>query len=106
MGDIKTKALRAHSDGRLLEAEHLYRALLNRNDDPDIAINLGALLRSQGRLQEGSSHYHRCLDRWPDSRELILNAWNCWKSTGENSVGLHQPQPQPALDPSWIFFDD
>ena len=89
MGDIKTKALRAHSDGRLLEAEHLYRALLNRNDDPDIAINLGALLRSQGRLQEGSSHYHRCLDRWPDSRELILNAWNCWKSTGENSVGLH-----------------
>ena len=62
---------------------------LNRNDDPDIAINLGALLRKSRRLQEGSSHYHRCLDRWPVSRELILNAWNCWKSTGENSVGLH-----------------
>ena len=89
MVDIKTKALRAHSEGRLLEAEHLYRALLKRNDDPDIAVNLGALLRSQGRLQEGSSHYHRSLERWPGSRELILNACNCWKSTGENAVALH-----------------
>ena len=65
MGDIKTKALRAHSEGRLVEAEHLYRALLERGDDPDIAVNLGALLRSQRRLQEGQFTLSPLPRRWP-----------------------------------------
>ena len=65
MEDIKTKALQAHSEGRLVEAERSYRILLEQSDDPDIAVNLGALLRSQSRLQEASSHYHRC---WSDGR--------------------------------------
>ena len=47
MEDIKTKALLAHSEGRLLEAERSYRILLEQSDDPDVAVNLGALLRSQ-----------------------------------------------------------
>ena len=87
--DIKTKALQAHSEGRLVEAELSYRILLERSNDPDVAVNLGALLRSQKRLQEGSSHYHRCLRRWPSQRELILNACNCWRETGENTAALH-----------------
>ena len=61
MEDIKTKALQAHSEGRLLEAERSYRILLEKSDDPDVAVNFGALLRSQGRYQECSTHYHRCL---------------------------------------------
>ena len=89
MEDIKTKALQAHSEGRLLEAERCYRILLEQSDDPDVAVNLGALLRSQKRLQEGSTHYHRCLKRWPNQRNLILNACNCWKDTGENATALH-----------------
>ena len=81
--------MRAHSEGRLLEAESAYRILLDKSDDPDAAINLGALLRSQRRLQEGSTHYHCCLKRWPHNRSLILNAVNCWRETGENHVSLH-----------------
>ena len=88
MEDIKTKALQAHSEGRLLEAERSYRILLEQSDDPDVAVNLGALLRSQKRLKEASSHYHRCLQLWPHQRNLILNACNCWKDTGENTA-LH-----------------
>ena len=88
MEDIKNKALQAHSEGRLVEAEHSYRILLAKSDDPDVAVNLGALLRSQGRLQEASSHYHRYLKRWPGLRSLILNACNCWKDTGENVKAL------------------
>ena len=80
MEDIKTKALLAHSEGRLVEAERFYRILLEKSDDPDVAVNLGALLRKK-RLQEGSSHYHRCLERWPHQRNLILNACNCWRDT-------------------------
>ena len=88
MEDIKTKALQAHSEGRLVEAELSYRILLEESNSPDVAVNLGALLRSQGRLQEASSHYHRCLERWPHQRKLILNACNCWRDTGENDTAL------------------
>ena len=48
MKEIKTKALQAHSEGRLVEAERSYRILLEQSGDPDVAANLGALLRSQG----------------------------------------------------------
>ena len=50
MEDIKTKALQAHSEGRLLEAERSYRILLEQSDDPDVAVNL-ELLRSQKDLR-------------------------------------------------------
>ena len=99
MEDIKTKALQAHSEGRLLEAERCYRILLEQSDDPDVAVNLGALLRSQKRLQEGSTHYHRCLKRWPNQRNLILNACNCWKDTGENATALHWLRHALRQDP-------
>ena len=100
MEDIKTKALQAHSEGRLVEAERSYRILLEQSDDPDVAVNLGALLRSQSRLHEGSSHYHRCLERWPRQRNLILNACNCWKDTGEIATALHWLQHASKQDPS------
>ena len=54
MEDIKTKALQAHADGRLVEAELSYRMLLEKSDDPDVAVNLGALLRSQGGFKKAA----------------------------------------------------
>ena len=89
MEDMKSKALQAHSEGRLVEAERSYRILLEQSNDPDVAVNLGALLRSQGRLQEASTHYHRCLERCSSQHHLILNACNCWKDTGEIAPALH-----------------
>ena len=59
--------------------------LLEKSDDPDVAVNLGALLRSQGGFKK-AAHYHRCLERWPSQRNLILNACNCWKDTGERAL--------------------
>ena len=46
------------------------------------------MLRSQERLREGSSHYHRCLERWLHKRSLLLNAINCWRETGESAAAL------------------
>ena len=100
MEDIKSKALQAHSAGHLIEAELFYRILLDKGDEPFAAVNLGALLRSQMRLKEASSHYHRCLKRWPDHRNLILNASNCWRNTGESKAALqwlsHALEQQPV----------
>ena len=50
---IRKKARDAHAKQQLLIAEQHYRTLLK--EDPDVEdVNLGAILRSQGRLQEGS----------------------------------------------------
>ena len=89
MEDIKTKALQAHSEGRLLEAERLYRILLEQSDDPDVAVNLGALLRSQKRLKEASSHYHRCLQLWPHQRSLFSMPATAGKTPEKSDSALH-----------------
>ena len=51
---IRRKAHEAHARQELVVAERHYRTLLGRERNIDDVINLGALLRSQGRLQEGS----------------------------------------------------
>ena len=92
--DIRTKAWAAHHGGQLLEAERLYRQLLQETSqqtpsgDVRDAINLGALLRSQGRLKEASAHYHRSLERFPAEVSLVLNGVNCLRDLGEHGQAL------------------
>ena len=92
--DIRTKAWAAHHGGQLLEAERLYRQLLQETSqqtpsgDVRDAINLGALLRSQGRLNEASAHYHRSLERFPAEVSLVLNGVNCLRDLGEHGQAL------------------
>ena len=85
MEDIKTEAVQAHSEGRLVEAEHSYRILLEQSDDPDVAINLGALAeKPKEATKKVATHYHRCLERWPGHRNLILNAVTAGEKQGES----------------------
>ena len=76
-----------------MEAERLYRELLGHTPDAVVASNLGALLRSQGRLQEAAAHYHRWIGVLPYDRTLSLNAANCFRELGSfdaASALLHQ----------------
>ena len=52
-------------------------------------INLGALLRSQGRLEEGSLFYKSWINRFDSDARLILNACNCWNDNNEAQIGLN-----------------
>ena len=52
---IRKEAREAHAQQHYLIAEQHYRTLLNEEANIDDVINLGALLRSQGRLKEGST---------------------------------------------------
>ena len=49
---IREKARKAHARQDYLIAERYYRILLDREPNLDDVINLGALLRSQGRLRK------------------------------------------------------
>ena len=80
---IRKKAHEAHASQELLAAEGHYRTLLEKEPRIDDVINLGALLRSQGRLKEGSHFYKSWINKFEDDSRLILNACNCWNDNNE-----------------------
>lgn len=101
---LRRSAWDAHHNGDLIKAEALYRQLLAAEPDVDDAINLGALLRAQGRIREASTHYHDWLPRFPDSLNLRLNGVNCLRDAGEHQTcrlwleaGLGQLPDEPRL---------
>jgi len=79
----------------------------------DDAINLGALLRGQGRLKEAISHYQKWLPVFPDQLTLSLNAANCFREAKAYEAGEallmqrlgsnpKQPKLELALAQTWL----
>ena len=50
---VYNQARQAQKDGRLAEAERLYRRILHRTLQPEVLVNLGNVLAAQSR-REGS----------------------------------------------------
>ena len=86
--ELRQQAAEAHLSGRLAEAEHSYRDLLARAPSADVAANLGALLRSQGRLEEAQAHYRWALQAFSEDSQLLLNACNLLRDLGQADVTL------------------
>lgn len=100
--DIREQAWKAHARGDLKSAEAIYRCLLGTTAEADEAVNLGALLRQQGRLAEATQHYHHWLAVFPEHKGLALNAVNCWLELGELAPAqtvLSRLQEQHPDDP-------
>ena len=85
---LRTRALNHHLRGELQSAERLYRELLARRGDGDVAANLGALLRSQGRLEEAEQHYAWALQAFPGDAQLLANACNVLRDLGKAQATL------------------
>ena len=85
---IRKKAREAHAGQELLIAERHYRTLLEKQPNIDDVINLGALLRSQGRLQESSRFYKTWITCFDKDPRLILNACNCWNDNDESQIAI------------------
>ncbi|WP_390129397.1 hypothetical protein [Synechococcus sp. HIMB2401] len=90
---IREKALEAHARQELLVAEQHYRTLLKKDPYIDDAINLGALLRAQGRLQEGSLYYQKWISHFKEDARLIVNACNCWNDNNEPHISIKHIEP-------------
>ncbi len=78
---MREQALEHHRQNRLLQAERLYRTLLCRYPRADVASNLGALLRAQGRFPEAEAHYRWALQQFNDP-QLLSNACNLFRDLG------------------------
>ena len=64
----RENAWKLHQEGKLAEAEKAYRALLETIPEEWDVGNLGALLRSQGRLKESISLYRTWINKFPNQR--------------------------------------
>ena len=85
---LRQQAVQQHSNGQLAEAERAYRALLGQQPMADVAANLGALLRSQGRLQEAEAHYGWALQAFPSDPQLLANGCNLLRDLGKAEATL------------------
>jgi protein O-GlcNAc transferase len=86
LSQLRHEAVLHHRAGRLAEAERAYRLLQERQPTSTVASNLGALLRSQGRLEEAQTHYHGALQTWPDDVSLLANACNLLRDLGQTEL--------------------
>ena len=85
---IRREAREAHAQQHYSVAEQHYRTLLKAEASPDDVINLGALLRSQGRLKEGSHFYRQWINHFGSDERILLNACNCWNENNEAHLVL------------------
>ena len=64
---IFNQALIALQEGRLEEAEHLYRSILKEQPEHlDANNNLGIILQNSGKLEEAKEYYKKAIDIKPD----------------------------------------
>jgi predicted O-linked N-acetylglucosamine transferase (SPINDLY family) len=72
--DALQAAITHHQAGRLLEAEALYRQILEvQPGHPDALNNLGNVLQEQGKFEEALAQYRQAVALRPDSAETHNN---------------------------------
>ena len=71
------RAINAHKEGKLEEAERLYREILEIEPTQlDANNNLGVLLQSSNRLEEAEKSYKKAIELKPDYAEAHYNLGN------------------------------
>ena len=80
---ILKKAVNAHQEGKLEEAEHLYREILKSEPTQvDTHNNFGVLLYLTGRLDEAEKSYKKAIELKPEYAEAHNNLGNLQKDLG------------------------
>ena len=78
------QAVTAHQEGRLKEAEQLYRSIAeNQPTDLDVNNNLGVLLQELGKFNEAEASYKKAIELKPDYAEAYNNLGTLLKKLGK-----------------------
>jgi predicted TPR repeat methyltransferase len=82
--DRMARAVGLHRQGRLAEAETMYRAVLKKNaSQPDALHFLGLLEQQRGRSDEAIRLIRRATETAPEYADAFSNLGNVLKTTGE-----------------------
>lgn len=92
-----------HQQGRLIEAESLYRQVVEAGPDAAAALgNLGAALRGQGKVQEAIICYRRALALEPTKAPLHFNLGNALRDTGDSGGAADAFRRALEIDPEYV----
>ncbi len=76
--EVFERAVRAHKDGNLLEAERDYKSILKLDPkNPEVNHNLGAIAAKVGKFEMALSYFRTTLD----ANAYILQYWNSYINT-------------------------
>jgi Tfp pilus assembly protein PilF len=93
INNLSKQALNLARQGRLEEAELVYRRLIDADPSSDVFHgNLGAILKMQGKLEEASRHTNKALELNPGNPDAHNNAGIIHKDLGriEASISAHE----------------
>jgi len=97
------QAVAAHQEGRLKEAEHLYRSILETQPtNLTINNNLGVLLSSLGRFDEAEAIHRKVLELEPDYVSTHNNLGNTLKKLGRFDEAEASYRKALELEPDYV----
>jgi tetratricopeptide (TPR) repeat protein len=86
VNQIFEQAIKFHREGKLEEAERLYRSILKiQPEHIDVNNNLGVLLRVFGRLEEAEASYKKAIEFKPDNTAAHNNLGTVLRDLGKQA---------------------
>ncbi len=98
---VYDQARQAQKDGRLAEAERLYRQILEHAIQPEVLVNLGNVLAAQNRLKEALASFDKALAARPDLFEALFNRANALLELRRSEEALEGYDRVTALRPDF-----
>ena len=100
MQTIIEKAISAHQNGKLEEAETLYRNILKENPNLDnVHNNLGLILLSFGKYEEAELSLKKAININPNSANTLNNLGIIFKLLGEHQKAKDCHEKAIEIDP-------
>ncbi len=93
-------AVKHHQAGRLIEAEEMYRQILQAKPDrADIYNNLGVVLQAQGKLEDAIAFYQHAITLNPNNAEAYNNLGYAFEEQGKVEEAIASYQQAVAANP-------
>lgn len=97
------EAIRIHANGNMMEAERVYRQILDRSpEDPDALHYLGICHQQRGDLPEAERLIRKSIEYAPKNASFFSNYGNVLKGLGQIEEAKHAYRKALVLRPDFV----